>query len=159
VTELPTRFARIAREVGRAGAEAARIALLVEEDVDPATAADLFRHGDNDERRAILRALPRLRDPARFLPLAIDACRTSVVPVFEAIACDNPFPTTHFPDANFNQLVLKAVFVGVPLGRVVGLHTRLSPELSRMARDYAAERRAAGRSVPDDLALIAGGDA
>jgi hypothetical protein len=157
--ELATRFARVAREVGRARAEDARIALLVEHDVDPVTATDLFAHGDNDERRAILRALPRLRDPARFLTLAVEACRTSVVPVFEAIACDNPFPTTHFPDANFNQMVLKAVFVGVPLARVVGLQTRLSPDLSRMARDYAAERRAAGRAIPDDLALISGGDA
>jgi len=152
--DLATRFARVAREVGRANAEGARIALLVDNDVDPATATDLFSHGDNEERRAILRALPRLRDPARFLPLAIEACRTSVVPVFEAVACDNPFPATHFPDASFNQMVLKAVFVGVPLQRVVGLQTRLSPELARMARDYAAERRAAGRTVPDDLALI-----
>jgi hypothetical protein len=158
VTTLATRFARVAREVGRANAEAARIALLVEQDVDPTTAADLFGHGDNEERRAILRALPRLRDPARFTSLAIEACRTSVVPVFEAIACDNPFPSTHFPDANFNQMVLKAVFVGVSLARVVGLQTRLSPELARMAGDYAAERRAAGRSIPDDLKLI-GGDA
>jgi hypothetical protein len=157
--ELATRFARVAREVGHGRAEDARIALLVEHDVDPVTATDLFAHGDNDERRAILRALPRLRDPARFLALAIEACRTSVVPVFEAIACDNRFPTTHFPDANFNQMVLKAVFVGVPLARVVGLQTRLSPDLSRMARDYAAERRAAGRAIPDDLALISGGDA
>jgi hypothetical protein len=157
--ELATRFARLAREIGRAGAEEARIALLVESDVDPATLTDLFSHGDNEERRAILRALPRLRDPARFLPLAIEACRSSVVPVFEAIACDNPLPTAHFPDANFNQMVLKAVFVGVPLARVVGLQTRLSPELSRMARDYGAERRAAGRAIPDDLAIISGDDA
>jgi len=155
---LPARFARVAREVGRAGAEAARIALLVADDVEPDTLADLFGHGDTDERRAILRALPRLRDPARFTPLAIEACRTSVVPVFEAIACDNPFAAAHFPDANFNQMILKALFVGLPLARVVGLPTRLSPELARMARDYAAERRAAGRSIPDDLLLI-GGDA
>ena len=37
--------------------------------------------------------------------------------------------------------------------RIVGLTSRLNPELSRMARDYAAERRAAGRSVPADLPL------
>lgn len=156
--DLATRFARAARDAGRAGAEAARIALLVEHDVDPATAWDLFRHGDTEERRAIVRALPRLRDPARFLALAVEACRTSVVPLFEAIACNNPFPAAHFPDESFNQMVLKAVFVGVPLARVVGLQTRLSPELERMARDYAAERRAAGRAIPDDLTLI-GGDA
>jgi hypothetical protein len=47
----------------------------------------------------------------------------------------------------------------VPLARVIGLDERRSPELARMARDYAAERRAAGRTVPDDLAHILGGDA
>ena len=153
---LATRFARVAREVGRAQAEAARIALLVDEDVDPPSLTDLFSHGDNDERRAILRALPQLRDPARFTALAIEACRTSVVPVFEAIACHNPYPAAHFPAANFNQMVLKAVFVGVSVKHVIGLHTRLSPDLARMARDYAAERRATGRSIPDDLKLLGG---
>jgi hypothetical protein len=158
MTALSTRFARLAREVGRAHAEAARIALIVDSDVDPQSLGDLFSHGDNDERRAILRALPELRDPARFVPLAVEACRTSVLSVFEAIACDNPFPAEHFADASFNQMVLKALFVGVSLERVVGLRTRLSPDLARMARDYAAERRAAGRSIPPDLGLI-GGDA
>lgn len=158
MSDLATRFSKMAREVGRANAEAARIALLVDEDVDVAALNDLFSHGDIDERRAILRALPRLRDPARFLPLAVEACRTSVIPVFEAIACDNAFPAAHFSDASFNQMVLKAVFVGVPLARVVGLDARRSPELARMAHDYAAERRAAGRTIPDDLSLL-GGDA
>jgi hypothetical protein len=34
------------------------------------------------------------------------------------------------------------------------LRERLNPELARMASDFAAERRAAGRSVPADLGLI-----
>ena len=41
--------------------------------------------------------------------------------------------------AAFNQLVLKAMFTGVALERIVGLSRRVNPELSRMARDYAAE--------------------
>jgi len=48
--ELATRFSRLAREVGRAHAEAARIELLVAADVEPAALADLFAHGDSDER-------------------------------------------------------------------------------------------------------------
>ena len=77
-----------------------------------------------------------------------------VTPIFEAIACENPFPSLYFSDESFNQMVLKAVFVGVSLERVVGLRARVTPELSRMAEDYAAERRAAGRTVPSDLALL-----
>ena len=47
----------------------------------------------------------------------------------------------------------KALFIGVPIARIVGLRRRLNPDLSRMARDYASERRAAGRTVPADLSL------
>ncbi len=119
--------------------------------------ADCFRAGDNDERRAVLRALPILPEPERFVALAVDACRTNVVPIFEAIACENPFPTRHFPDLHFHQMVLKAVFLGLRLPRVIGLAARVTPELARMADDYAAERRAAGRSVPEDLALLVAG--
>jgi len=122
-----------------------------------ALVADCYRTGDNDERCAVLRALPLCQAPERFVRLAVEACRSSVQPIFEAVACDNPLPARHFPEANFNQMVLKALFVGVPLARVVGLGGRLGPELARMAHDYAAERRAAGRPVPDDLALLCPG--
>jgi hypothetical protein len=173
--DLAARFAGATRAVGRAAlvlddaerarwpwppcateAALARIALLAAPGttIDEADAAALFRAGDNDERVAILRALPLLPDPARFLDLAVDACRTNVVSIFEAIACDNPYPAAHFPDLNFNQLALKTVFLGLPLARILGLGDRRTPELARMADDYAAERRAAGRPVPADLTLI-----
>jgi hypothetical protein len=74
--------------------------------------------------------------------------------VFRAIACDNPYPAAHFPEASFNQMVLKAVFVGAPVSRIVGLSRRATPELRRMAEDYASERRAAGRAVPEDVTLV-----
>jgi hypothetical protein len=135
-----------------------RVALLVNAAHEPAfvgLVTEVFRAGDSEERRAVLRALPVLPGPERFVELAIDACRTNVVPIFEAIAAENPYPARHFPDLHFHQLVLKAVFLGVRLPRVLGLAARVDPELARMADDYAAERRAAGRSVPEDLALLA----
>jgi hypothetical protein len=113
-----------------------------------------FRTGDNNERVALLRALPLLPEPARFTELAIEACRTHVLDVFAAIACDNPFPAQHFPEPNFNQLVIKSLFLELPLARVHGWRGRANAELVRMASDYEAERRAAGRSVPADIALI-----
>jgi hypothetical protein len=113
-----------------------------------------FARGDNRERQAVLRALPFLDEPGRFVPLAVDACRTSVQTVFDAIACENPFPAREFPDLNFNQMVLKSLFNGVALARIVGLDRRKTLELSRMASDYAAERRAAGRAVPADIDLV-----
>ena len=131
-----------------------RVTLLVAASADATLAAEAFRQGDNDERRAVLRALPLLPDPTAHVPLAIEACRTNVVPIFEAIAAENPFPARHFPDLHFHQMVLKAVFLGVRLPRVIGLAGRVDAGLARMAADFAAERRAAGRPVPDDLRLL-----
>jgi hypothetical protein len=117
-------------------------------------AEGVFKTGDNDERAALLRTLSILPEPESFVELAIDACRTHVQTVFEAIACDNPYPMRHFPEHNFNQMVLKSFFTGVAVKRIEGLAARRTPELVRMAEAYASERRAAGRSVPADLRLV-----
>lgn len=122
-----------------------------------ALVAESYARGDTDERRAVLHALALLPAPERFLPLAVDACRTSVQPVFEAIACENPYPAAHFAPAGFNQTVLKALFTGVALERIVGLGDRDTPELRRMAVDYASERRAAGRTVSADVERLTSG--
>lgn len=114
----------------------------------------LFRSGDTGERTALLRALPLLPQPERFADLAAEACRSSVQDVFEAVAVANPFAAAHLPAAAFNQMVLKAVFLGVPLAGVAGLASRRTPELARMATDFRSERRAAGRPVPADLDLL-----
>jgi hypothetical protein len=115
---------------------------------------EVYQRGDYREQAAILRALALLPDPGRFVDIAIDACRTNVLDVFEAIACENPFPAAHFPELNFNQLVIKAIFMGVAVGGIAGLAERRTDELRRMAEAFASERRAAGRPVPDDIGLV-----
>jgi hypothetical protein len=123
----------------------------------PAAVRQLFTIGDNDERAAVLRALPLLPAPTSFVPLASEACRTNVKTVFEALACENPFPSRYLGEAAFCQLVLKAVFLGTPVARIEGLAERTTAELRRMARGYASERLAAGRTVPDDIHALLGG--
>jgi hypothetical protein len=115
-----------------------------------------YEEGDSSEQQSWLRALAVLPGPERFLAAAIDSCRTSILPQFEAIACENPYPSRHFPELNFNQMVLKALFNDVALERIVNLHCRFNPELSRMADDYVSEREAAGRSVPADIWMVIG---
>jgi len=117
---------------------------------------ECYRSGDGAERQAVLRALPLLPAPERFLEIAVDACRSHIQPLFEAVACENPYPAFYFPELNFNQMVLKALFTGVALARILGLEGRITPELGRMAADYASERRAAGRSVPPDIGQLTG---
>jgi len=112
-----------------------------------------FEQGDAGEQASWCRAVSLLPQPEQYLPYVIDACRTNILPLFESIACDNPYPAAFFPERNFNQLVLKAMFNGIALARIAGLPSRRNAELSRMAADYAAERTAAGRTVPADIAL------
>lgn len=124
-----------------------------------ADARACFEMGDAREQLSWLRGVSLLPAPERFLMLVIDACRTNILPIFEAVACENPYPRIYFPERNFNQLVMKSLFNGVRLERIVGLGGRLNAELTRMATDYAAERRAAGRTVPADIGLATTGAA
>ncbi|HVL67372.1 MAG TPA: EboA domain-containing protein [Vicinamibacterales bacterium] len=136
--------------------DAARAAiLLAAASADPSRFQELalacYENGDAREQQSWLRSLPMFPAPERFVAQAIDACRTNIVPLFEAIACENPFPARFFPERNFNQLVLKALFNTIGMSRIVGLARRLNPELSRMAADYVKERQAASRAVPPDI--------
>jgi hypothetical protein len=120
----------------------------------PATLLRLYEGGEIGEQESVLRTLGLFPEPARFVDTGVAGCRTNAKRVFEAIACDNPFPAAHFPELNWNQLVMKAVFMEAPVARIEGLPGRRNPDLLRMARDYASERRAAGRPVPADVDLI-----
>lgn len=138
--------------------EAARALLLLALIHLPADAyaelvARSYELGDSREQQSVLRCLSLLPRPERFVGMATDACRTNILPLFEAIACENPYPLRCFPELNFNQLVLKALFNGVAIERIVGLEARANPELSRMAFDYLCEREAASRAVPADIWL------
>jgi hypothetical protein len=110
----------------------------------------LFEAGELREQVSILRVLPALADAARFVDVGLQACRTNAKDVFEAVVCENAFVAEHFPPLNFNQAVMKAIFMEVAVGRIEQLERRITPELSRMAAGYASERRAAGRPVPAD---------
>jgi len=72
-------------------------------------------------------------------------------PVFEAVAHNNPYPRDHFGEHRWNHMILKALFVGSALAPVQGLDERANPELAQMLRDYAHERRAAGRPISPEL--------
>ena len=144
-----------ADELGRAALVVGAAAHLPEAELE-ALVDECYRQGDGAERQAVLRALPLLPAPERFLEIAVDSCRSHIQPLFEAIACENPYPARHFPELNFNQMVLKVLFTGVSVARIIGLEDRVTPELGRMAADFASERRAAGRSVPQDIGQLTG---
>jgi hypothetical protein len=114
----------------------------------------LFEAGEIGEQVSLLRALSALPEPERFVETGEQACRHNSLDVFEAIVAENPFLAAHFPALSFNQAVMKAIFLQVSIRRIEGLERRITPELSRMAGDYASERRAAGRPVPEDATYL-----
>jgi hypothetical protein len=140
-------------ECGRAALVLAAVAAMPG-DGHVAFVRDLIRRGEVRERQAVLRVLAALPEPARFVEIAIDACRTNIETVFAAIACDNDYPARHFPAPAFDHMVLKALFIGAPLAHIAGLAARTTAELVRMVDAYASERRAAGRPVPPDVELV-----
>jgi hypothetical protein len=140
--------------------EASRVALLVavaRADALPEIVEAVYHEGDSREKRAVIRALPLLPEGRRFLPLALDAGRRSETTLFEAVACHNPFPARHYPELEFNKLVMKAAFVGVALDRIVGLDRRGNPELARMGMDHVSEQESAGRRFAPGIWLAIAG--
>ncbi len=120
----------------------------------PSFVLQLFEAGELGEQISVLRVLPALTDARAFVEVGVQACRTNAKDVFEAIVCENAFLAEYFEPLNFNQAIMKAIFMDVPLARVEQLERRITPELSRMAAGYASERRAAGRSVPKDAEYL-----
>lgn len=106
---------------------------------------------DIGELVAYYRGLPLYPDQPRYALRAAEGVRSNMRVVFEAVAHRNPYPSEEFTEAAWNQLVLKALFVGSPLAPIVGLDRRRNPTLARMLCDYAHERWAASRPVSPEL--------
>jgi hypothetical protein len=119
----------------------------------PGLLDQLYAHGDAAERRGVLRSLDLLPLGGAGLPLVRDALRTNDVRLVAA-AVGGRYAARHLPDDEFDQAVLKCLFVGVPLDGVAGLPARASARLARMVADFAHERVAAGRDVPADAWLV-----
>lgn len=117
------------------------------------TVVRLYRDGDPGERCGVLRALAFLPLGERALPVVDDALRTNDTRLISAAL--GPYARAHLDQHRWRQAVLKCLFTGIPLACVAGLEERRDTELADMGRMFAEEQRAAGRSVPDDVWLIA----
>ncbi|WP_185845459.1 EboA domain-containing protein [Kibdelosporangium aridum] len=115
---------------------------------------ELYRYGDDGERRGVLRGLPALPPQAVKVGLELvqDALRTNDIRLVAAAL--GSFAGKHLDPHSWRHGVLKCLFVGVPLAAVADLERRTDPELLRMIADYADERRAAGREVPADAVRL-----
>ena len=116
--------------------------------------AELYRYGDDAERRGVLRGLVAL--PASAAPAGIDIVKDALRAndIRLVAAAMGEFGARHLDDHAWRHGVLKCLFTGVPLAAVADLDRRTDIELLRMVGDYAAERRAAGREVPADAVTL-----
>lgn len=133
-----------------------RIALMVAshigDDVAFAARFDSFCvTAEINELIALYRGLPVYPGAALIEPRAREAVRSGMKPVFEAVAHRNPYPREFFAEDAWNQMVVKALFIGSPLWPIQGLDQRANPHLARMLVGLAQERWAAHRAVSGEL--------
>ncbi|MHC4548552.1 MAG: EboA domain-containing protein [Planctomycetota bacterium] len=160
----PTPEERVAADRARPGLDprpwtvdqAGRIALVLHLPADErapyvATLDRLFGAADLGELVALHAALPLLPYPEAHRARCAEGVRTNMTDVFKAVAHHNPYPGEQLDERAWNQMVLKALFVGVALDPIHGLDARANPRLARMLCDYAHERWSARRPVSPEL--------
>lgn len=112
---------------------------------------ELCSSAEVGEAIALYRGLPLYPDPGALEAQAAEGLRTNMRAVFEAVAHRNPIPRERFDEDRWNQMVLKALFIGSALHPIQGLDQRANPALAAILIDYAHERWAAGRAVSPEL--------
>jgi hypothetical protein len=145
------RLAEAGRRCGPEYADAARVLILHAARAGTDALTRVYFQGTAAERRAVLQALPHLATGPDALPLVEDALRTNDTGLLAAAV--GPYAARHLTPHSWRHAVLKCLFTGVPVDEVADLEhrARADTELARMLGDYAAERTAAGRPVPEDL--------
>ncbi len=111
----------------------------------------LFATADVDEQVTLYAALPLYAFPEQMAYRASEGIRTNITDVFDAVALCNPYPAEYMSDEAWNQMVLKAIFMGRPLYLIQQLDQRRNPDQARMLIDFAHERWAANRPVTPEL--------
>ncbi len=130
--------------------QAARAAILLSLPESPKTVEvvlSLFQTADLGEHLALARSLFLLPDPKSLMHIAREAIRSNMRDVFEAISQYNPYPAEHCDEIAWNQMVVKCLFVDLPLRSIYGLDQRANSELSRILMGLARERYAAKRTL------------
>lgn len=137
--------------VDQAGRIAFSLAVYRDEADFAASIEDLALTADLQELVALYRGHAVFPAASLLLARAREGVRSGMRPVFEAVAHRNPYPRIWFDEAAWNQMVVKALFIGSTLDPIQGLDERANPALTATLIDYAHERWAAGRPVSAEL--------
>ncbi len=113
--------------------------------------ANIIQVADTGELETFLKFLILLPDPEKYKNTAVEALRTNIATVFNAIAHYNPYPSLFFNDQQWNQMYLKTAFMQGNLSAILDIDKRANKDLARIISDYAHERWAAGREIDPDF--------
>lgn len=114
----------------------------------------LFSCAEVQESIALYQGLAFLPRPDLLAPRGAVGLRSSIESVWAAVALDNPFPGRHLEPAACRQMIMKGLFLGADVRRIIGLEAMTDGELGRMLRDFARERNAAGRPLPSHFDAV-----
>lgn len=109
--------------------------------------ANIIQVADTRELETFLKFLVLLPNAENYKFVAVEALRTNIVTVFDAISAHNPYPALYFNDQQWNQMYLKAVFIERDLTTFYSVDKKANKDLARIISDYAHERWAAGREI------------
>lgn len=109
--------------------------------------ANLIQVSDTGELETFLKFLILLPNAGDYKQVGVEALRTNIGIIFDAIALNNPYPSIYFNDQQWNQMYLKAAFMQRNLGEIVDVEKRANGDLARIISDYAHERWAASRDI------------
>lgn len=109
--------------------------------------ANIIQVADTGELETFLKYLILLPNPEAYKQTAVEALRTNIETIFDAISMHNPYPAKFFNDQQWNQMYLKAAFMGRDLSYIEAVDERANSDLTRIISDYAHERWAASRKI------------
>ena len=109
--------------------------------------ANIIQVADTSELETFLKYLILLPNPEAYKQTAVEALRTNIATIFDAISLNNPYPAKYFNDQQWNQMFLKAAFMERDLSQIESVDERANADLTRIISDYAHERWAAGRKI------------
>ncbi|MEB8330380.1 EboA domain-containing protein [Flavobacteriaceae bacterium KMM 6897] len=108
---------------------------------------NIIQVSDTGELSTFLKFLILMPNSGNYKNVAVEALRTNIATIFDAISLKNPYPSMFFNDQQWNQMYLKAAFMERDLSQIMDIDKRANKDLARIISDYAHERWAASRKV------------
>ncbi|MCL1126416.1 EboA domain-containing protein [Shewanella surugensis] len=113
-----------------------------------------FHFADDIEAISIVKGLHIADTEGKLTQQIIHISQTNYPPLFSAIALNNPWPAAHYSTEEFNQLVLKALFLDLDTSKIVNIKQRHNHALSILATDLIRDRLATKRQPPQSILSV-----